>query len=132
MTQEQTLLATGLATGTLALLLAACLAAAPARGDISDYSVGDLLKPCVEGDNDSRGGAVLEMECEQYVSGFTDLYIRAGLDKRDKVCLPPEGNRADEVRWAFMRWAHENFDQRGMPAVDGLKATLQARFKCKE
>ena len=108
------------------------LAAGPAAADISDYSVADLLKPCVEGDNDSRGGAVLEMECEQYVSGFTDLYIRAGLDKQDKVCLPPEGNRADEVRWAFMRWAHDNFDQRGMPAVDGLKATLLARFKCKE
>ncbi len=108
------------------------LATGQAAADISDYSVADLLEPCVEGDNDSRGGAVLEMECEQYVSGFTDLYVRAGLDKQDKVCLPPEGNRADEVRWAFMRWAHENFDQRGMPAVDGLKATLQARFKCKE
>ncbi len=108
------------------------LASGQAAADISDYSVADLLEPCVEGDNDSRGGAVLEMECEQYVSGFTDLYVRAGLDKQDKVCLPPEGNRADEVRWAFMRWAHENFDQRGMPAVDGLKATLQARFKCKE
>ena len=108
------------------------LASGQAAADISDYSVADLLEPCVEGDNDSRGGAVLEMECEQYVSGFTDLYVRAGLDKQDKVCLPPEGNRADEVRWAFMRWAHDNFDQRGMPAVDGLKATLQARFKCKE
>ncbi len=107
------------------------LATGQATADISDYSVADLLEPCVEGDNDSRGGAVLEMECEQYVSGFTDLYIRAGLDKQDKVCLPSAGNRADEVRWAFMRWAHDNFDQRGMPAVDGLKATVQARFKCK-
>ncbi len=116
----------------LATAAALLLASGQASADISDYSVADLLEPCVEGDNDSRGGAVLEMECEQYVSGFTDLYIRAGLDKQDKVCLPPEGNRADEVRWAFMRWAHDNFDQRGMPAVDGLKATLQARFKCEE
>ncbi len=107
------------------------LASGPATADISDYSVADLLEPCVEGDNDSRGGAVLEMECEQYVSGFTDLYVRAGLDKQDNVCLPPEGNRADEVRWAFMRWAHDNFEKRGMPAVDGLKATVQTRFKCK-
>ncbi len=122
MMRGQTLLA-----ATACLLLAAGQAAA----DISDYTVADLLEPCVEGDNDSRGGAVLEMECEQYVSGFTDLYIRAGLDKQDKVCLPSAGNRADEVRWAFMRWAHDNFDQRGMPAVDGLKATVQARFKCK-
>ena len=115
----------------LAAVAALLMASGQAAADISDYSVADLLEPCVEGDNDSRGGAVLEMECEQYVSGFTDLYIRAGLDKRDKVCLPPEGNRADEVRWAFMRGAHDNFDQRGMPAVDGLQATLKARFKCK-
>ncbi len=119
--------------GKTLLAAAACLllTGGQAAADISDYTVADLLEPCVEGDNDSRGGAVLEMECEQYVSGFTDLYIRAGLDKQDKVCLPPEGNRADEVHWAFMRWAHDNFDQRDMPAVDGLKATVQARFKCK-
>ena len=29
-----------------------------------------------------------------------------------------------------MRWAHEHFDERDMPAVDGLVATLKARFKC--
>jgi len=98
--------------------------------DVSDYKVRDLLEPCVEGDNDSRDGAVLEMECEQYVSGFTDLYLRAGLDKRDNVCLPDTGNRADEIRWAFMRWAHENFERRNRPAVDGLIATLKARFAC--
>jgi len=115
-----------------AAALAAGLAGGAARADVSDYTVANLLEPCTEGDNDSRGGAVLEMECEQYVSGFTDLYIRAGLDKQDKVCLPSGGNRADEIRWAFMRWAHDNFDQRGMPAVDGLKATIQSRFKCKE
>jgi hypothetical protein len=96
-----------------------------------DYKVRDLLEPCVEGDNDSRGGAVLEMECEQYITGFTDLYIRAGLAKKDKICLPPEGNRADEIRWAFMRWAHENFGKRDIPAVDGLLATLKWKFKCK-
>jgi hypothetical protein len=120
--------------GKSLLAAAACLllASGQATADVSNYTVADLLEPCTEGDNDSRGGAVLEMECEQYVSGFTDLYIRAGLDKQDKVCLPPGGNRADEIRWAFMRWAHDNFDQRGMPAVDGLKATIQSRFKCKE
>jgi hypothetical protein len=73
-----------------------------------------------------RGGSVLEMECEQYVSGFTDLYLRAGLAARNNLCLPPEGNRADEVRWA-----NENFDKRDMPAVDGLIATLKCKFKCK-
>jgi len=104
--------------------------AAALAQDISDYRVRDLLAPCVEGDNDSRGGAVLELECEQYITGFTDLYVRAGLAKSDKVCLPDE-NRADEVRWAFMRWAHDNFDERDMAAVDGLVMTLKARFPCK-
>jgi len=40
------------------------------------------------------------------------------------------GIRADEIRWAFMRWAHDNFDQRDIPAVDGLIATPKARFPC--
>ncbi|MFQ5765201.1 MAG: Rap1a/Tai family immunity protein [Rhodospirillales bacterium] len=96
----------------------------------SEYRVRDLLEPCVEGDNDSRGGAVLEMECEQYVSGFTDLYVQSGMAKADKVCLPKQ-NQADEIRWAFMRWAHQNFDKRNIPAVDGLIATLRKAFKCK-
>ena len=116
--------------GAAAAAVTLALAGGPALADVSDYKVRDLLLPCVEGDNDSRGGQVMEMECEQYVSGFTDLYIRAGLDKKDNVCLPPVGNRADEVRWAFMRWAHDHFDERDMPAVDGLVATLKARFKC--
>ena len=105
------------------------LGTAQAR-DVKDYSVKDLLDPCVEGDNDSRGGSVLELECEQYISGFTDAYVRLGGSKADKVCLPTI-NRADEIRWAFMRWAHDNYGQRTMPAVDGLRATLKARFKCK-
>ena len=106
------------------------LVAPPLAADPADYRVRDLLEPCVEGDNDSRGGAVLEMECEQYVTGFTDLYLRAELNERDNVCLPETKNRADEIRWAFMRWAHDNFDQRDMPAVDGLIATVQSVFPC--
>ena len=117
--------------GALGLAGALGLTMGPALGQSgTDYRVRDLLTPCVEGDNDSRGGAVLEMECEQYVTGFTDLYLRAKLNERDNVCLPETGNRADEIRWAFMRWAHDNFDQRDIPAVDGLIATLQSRFKC--
>ena len=115
----------------LGLMLAAVVgmgSAASAQG--GDYRVRDLLEPCTEGDNDSRGGAVLEMECEQYVTGFTDLYVKSGMAKADNVCLP-EQNLPDEIRWAFMRWAHENFEQRDMPAVDGLIATLKGRFKCK-
>ena len=116
--------AIGLAAG-VALGTSAAFAQEPA-----DYTVRELLEPCVEGDNDSRGGAVLEMECEQYVLGFTDLYISANLDERDNVCIPETGNRADEIRWAFMRWAHDNFGQRDMPAVEGLLATVRASFKC--
>ena len=117
--------------GVLGLTAALALIASPATAQsVSDYTVRELLQPCVEGDNDSRGGAVLEMECEQYISGFTDLYLRAELDQQDNVCLPDTGNRADEIRWAFMRWAHEHFDQRDMSAVDGLMETVKARFKC--
>jgi len=117
--------------GGTALAVGLALGAGTASAqEVSEYQVRHLLEPCVEGDNDSRGGAVLEMECEQYILGFTDIYLRAGLAERDKVCLPATGNRADEIRWAFMRWAHDNFDQRDMPAVDGLIATLKARFPC--
>lgn len=70
------------------------------------------------------------MECEQYVSGFTDLYVDSGMAKNDNVYLPKQ-NQADEIRWAFMRWAHQHFDQRGIAAVEGLMATLKARFKYK-
>ncbi len=116
----------------LSVLLTAAVIAMPlgASAQDSGYRVRDLLEPCVEGDNDSRGGQVLEMECEQYVSGFTHLYLSSGMAKENNVCLP-EQNQADEIRWAFMRWAHENFDQRDMPAVKGLMATLESRFKCK-
>lgn len=113
----------------LLAVLFALLLAGPAFAQSADYRVRDLLEPCTEGDNDSRGGAVLEMECEQYVNGFTHLYLLSGLAKRDKVCLP-EQNQADEIRWEFMRWAHENFDERDRPAVEGLIATLKSRFAC--
>ncbi len=96
-----------------------------------DYTIAELLQPCKEGDNDARDGIIPETECEQYIAGFTDLYFRSGLAKSDNVCLPAAGNRDDEVRWAFMRWAHENFSDRGEPAVDGLLQTLKAYFTCK-
>ena len=104
--------------------------AGPAFVQSADYRVRDLPEPCVEGDNDSCGGAVLEMECEQYVNGFTHLYLRFGMAKSDKVCLP-EQNQTDEIRWAFMHWAHENFGDWDQPAVEGLMATLKTHFACK-
>ena len=111
------------------MVLAIALATGAAVAQDSNYRVRDLLEPCAEGDNDSRGGAVLEMECEQYVTGFTDLYVTSGMAAADNVCLPKQ-NVPDEIRWAFMRWVYENFDQRNMPAVDGLLATLKSRFAC--
>ena len=65
----------------LAILITASLLAMmslPMTGmaaKISDYSIKQLLAPCVEGDNDSRWGAVAETECEQYIMGFIDAYI---------------------------------------------------------
>ena len=116
----------------LALVALAVVASLPGIAearDLKDYAVKDLLEPCVEGDNDSRDGQVLELECEQYINGFTDTYVRLDGDKSDRVCLPAL-NQPDEIRWAFMRWAHENYGQRSMPAVDGLRATVKARFRC--
>jgi len=110
-------------------VLAALGLAAPAQaGELSDYSVKALLEPCVEGDNDSRWGAAAEAECEQYIMGFTDAIVLTATE--GSICLP-ELNRADEVRWAFMRWAHQNFDQRDMPAAKGLQAVIEEKFRCR-
>ena len=112
--------------------LAATLLLATAAGatEISAYTVGELLGPCIVGDNDSRDGAVSEMECEQYLKGFTDAYVMSGSAKADKVCLP-EQNRDDEVRWAFTKWAHQHFADRNVTkAADGVLQTLRANFKC--
>jgi hypothetical protein len=99
--------------------------------DLSDYTVKKLLEPCIEGDADSRWGAAAEAECEQYIRGFTDAYLLvSGGGKADNVCLPAQ-NRDDEIRWAFMKWAHRNLDQRSRPAAEGLLATIKAVFKCK-
>lgn len=73
-----------LVAGLMGLAVIALAASAAAR-DLKDYKIRDLLEPCVEGDNDSRGGAVLERECEQYINGFTDAYVRLGGPQRDNV-----------------------------------------------
>ncbi len=119
-----------LLTGSGAVLAGFLVAASVAGAQISGYTVGELLGPCIVGDNDSREGATSETECEQYIRGFTDAYIMGGGAKSDNVCLPAQ-NRDDEVRWAFMRWAHQNFDDRGIPAAEGLHATVKASFPCR-
>jgi len=105
--------------------------AEPPPTEFADYTVAQLLEPCMEGDNDSRWGAAAEAECEQYIIGFVDAYLLSDLSERDKVCLPPQNNRADEVRWAFMKWAHKNYEKRNMPAALGLAETIKVRFACK-
>ena len=47
-----------------------------------------------------------------------------------EICLP-EQNRDDEVRWAFMKWAKQNFGERRRPATEGVLATLKQAFPCK-
>lgn len=121
-------LRSGAAAAVAGLLL---ISTATSAAELSDYTVANLLEPCVEGDNDSRWGAAAEAECEQYIKGFTDAFVMITEGgKSAGVCLPAQ-NRADEVRWAFMRWAHQHYDQRGMPAGEGLLATVKASFKCR-
>ena len=116
--------------GVVILVLAATLESQAAPAELAEYSVAELLEPCMEGDNDSRWGAAAEAECEQYIKGFTDAYLLLNEAERNGVCLPPEGNRADEVRWAFMKWAHQNYEKRRMPAASGLMETIKEVFTC--
>ena len=61
------------------------LATEPAHPQLSGYTVGELLKPCMEGDNDSRWGAPAEAECEQYIIGFTDAFLMTKSDEQDDI-----------------------------------------------
>ena len=109
------------------VILPAWAAAADAP---SDYTIVELLSPCVEADNDARGGAAAEIECEQYLEGFTDaLAITGQLGKARGICLPTQ-NRADEVRWAFVRWVNQHYGRRSEPAAIGLLDALRDKFPC--
>jgi len=115
----------------LAALLAMGMGlSAAGAAELSGYVAVDLYSPCHESDNDARWGAAAEAECEQYLRGFTDALVLAGMIGTDhNICLP-EQNRDDEVRWAYMRWINENFGDRGMPAAEALMATLKDKFPC--
>ncbi len=98
--------------------------------DLSDYSAKRLLVPCIEGDNDSRDGAALELECEQFVRGFTEAFLILTEGGANDVCLPPPGNRADEIRWALMRWGAANHRRLNINAGEALLETLRSEFAC--
>jgi len=108
------------------VVLAACVLALGATPSAA-YKSGELLKSCVEADNDARWGEVAELECEQYILGFIHALKQIGYGE---VC-PPETNTADEVRWAYMRWFHEDYAAHtDMEAGAALLATLKSKFRC--
>ena len=117
---------------TVALIVAGLLMAGFALADsatISGYTIANLLSPCVNADADSREGATSETECEQYIRGFTDAYLKMTPADSRTICLPLQ-NRDDEVRWAFTKWAIDNYDRRNEPAATGLMETLESKFAC--
>ncbi len=110
------------------------VASVPSGADFmgTGYNAKDLLSPCQNADNDSRWGEAAETECEQYIVGFVEAMHKVGATGKATGVCPPEVNTADEVRWAFMRWMHEDYAKRtAMPAADALMATLKASFACK-
>ncbi len=99
--------------------------------EYTDYKVKDLLKPCFEGDADSRWGETFEVNCEQYIRGYTDAYFHlSAVGKLPKICFPAGANRLDLMRWAFIKWARQNTDKQGWPAARGLIAAVNLEFPC--
>ncbi len=118
----------GILASAVLAVSATCWAAGAA--ELSSYTASELYNPCNESDNDARWGAAAEAECEQYLRGFTDALVLAGAVGPDAgICLP-EQNRDDEVRWAFMYWYNQHFEDRNKAAAENLMATLKDRFPC--
>ena len=92
------------------------------------YSATSLLIACTNADNDAREvGTVAELECEQYIMGFIHALAETG----DTTICAPERNTADEARWAYMRWVHEDYAKRkDMSAGAALLGTLKDNFPC--
>ncbi len=116
------------ATATALLLAAPAYAGSHASG----YLAGDLMVPCRVADSDAREtGTIAETECEQYIMGVVDTLAATGMSGAGTEMCPPEQNTADEVRWAFMRWVHEDFSaNRAMLASDAVLETLKSAFPC--
>ena len=107
--------------------LGACLLAGGALA-ATPYSASNLLIACTNADNDAREvGTISELECEQYIMGFIHALEVTG----DTTVCPPERNTADEARWAYMRWVHQDYGNRkDMAAGAALMGTLRDNFAC--
>lgn len=119
----RTILAGMLVTGVM-------FSSTPVIAQGGNYQVKDLLQPCREGDNDSRGGQLDELECEQYINGVVDTIALTRDLRRSDICLPSLNKRPDDVRRAFVKWAYDNHDQRNEPAAKGVLRTLKTKFSC--
>ena len=117
---------------TAAVAAAGLMVAGPLAGTAGaaqPYSAVELLKACTEADNDARWGETAELECEQYVLGFVHALQETG---DTTICVPVQ-NTVREVRWAYMRWVHEDYGaHKDMSAGQALMGTLRDKFKCGE
>ena len=122
--------ALGIFSGAAILVINASAASAGAHtGEI--YLARELMQTCVEADNDSRFGKELEIECEQYISGFVQALEQTGQVGADAGICPPDENMPDEVRWAFTRWVHGSYTKRvQLSAAEAMLATLRDEFPC--
>jgi hypothetical protein len=87
------MLRTSLATVALIALVAPALAQGPDRPAYGHgYTIAKLFEPCDNADNDDRWGVGAEIECEQYLVGYTDAFLRLADAAGEEVC-PSEPNR---------------------------------------
>ncbi len=88
--------------------------------------------PCIEGNADSRWGEAFEINCNQYMRGFSDTYFHySHKAKLKRTCFPEGANRLNLLRWAFIKWAANNTDKQGWSAARGLIAAVNTELKCK-
>lgn len=112
------------------LVVGFILGSSPVVAEGANYTVKDLLQPCREGDNDSRGGMLDELECEQYINGVVDTIALTRNLSQKGICLPSVNRRPDDIRRAFVKWAYDNHDQGSEPAAKGVLRTLKSSFSC--
>ncbi|PSL20714.1 Rap1a/Tai family immunity protein [Shimia abyssi] len=113
------------------LIAAIATAGITGAAQADNYKAMDLMSPCQEADNSARWGEAAETECEQYINGFVAALKATGNAGAGSMICPPEQNTPDEVRWAFMRWVHQDFSpRREMHASEALMETMKEAFPC--